>query len=67
MKVYFTIIFVFILIEFVLSKPTPAPEPQFPFTVLPPPGKGHRRYSKLNPDYAKNRGRCTAVDPIAEN
>lgn len=23
--------------------PAPSPSPQFPFTVLPPPGKGHRK------------------------
>lgn len=26
-----------------VPEPSPAPSPQFPFTVLPPPGKGHRR------------------------
>ena len=29
--------------------PSPAPVPEFPFTVLPPPGKGHRRTAKKKP------------------
>ena len=27
----------------VFCMPVPSPSPQFPFTVLPPPGKGHRK------------------------
>lgn len=26
-----------------MPAPSPSPSPQFPFTVLPPPGKGHRK------------------------
>lgn len=55
MKFYFAILVCFISIEFIIGAPTPAPEPQFPFTVLPPPGKGHRKKFKV-PEYDRNRG-----------
>ncbi len=43
MKIVFflLIIIVALLVELALSKPTPLP--QYPFTVLPKKGKGHRR------------------------
>lgn len=58
MKIYLVVFVCFVVIHCDLTNgaPTPAPEPQFPFTVLPPKGKGHRKGQLDDGQYNRNRG-----------